>query len=115
MKFIKNRPLIGEAIRLGRLENNFMTQEQLANSLNVDRTTISNWETGRRDLSLKDAIKIANLFGKSLDSLFNHQKLNSRDFLELTERYFNNDEISEEEKDYVYGRIYDIKRLSRKK
>lgn len=44
---------IGRFIKTKRIEKN-LTQQELANQLNVTDKTISNWETGRRlpDISL---------------------------------------------------------------
>jgi putative transcriptional regulator len=46
------------------------TQEDLAGRLDVSRQTINAIETGRYDPSLPLAIRIARLFGRSVESIF---------------------------------------------
>ena len=46
-----------------------MTQEDLANRLNVSAITVSRWETGRQDPGVKRLIEIAELFGCTKDDL----------------------------------------------
>lgn len=51
-----------------RVENN-LTQEQLAEKLQVSRSTISSWETGRSYPDLEMVIEICDCFNVSLDFL----------------------------------------------
>lgn len=63
------------------MENNFasnlkhlrlqsgMTQEELAKKLDKDYSTIGKWELGQRSPIMTDVIRIANLFGVSLEKL----------------------------------------------
>jgi transcriptional regulator with XRE-family HTH domain len=54
-----------------------MTQIELANSLNVANTTISNWEKGRRLPSINELKRIASFFNVSLNTFeLNHKKVN---------------------------------------
>ena len=46
-----------------------LSQATLGRALGVSRSKISSWELGRRELSLKDAVKVANFFHVSLDEL----------------------------------------------
>lgn len=49
--------------------NNFgYSQEQLANLLVVDRSTISKYETGEREISIIHLNKLADLYGIELES-----------------------------------------------
>ena len=59
---------IGEKIKEQRL-NKEWTQEQLAQLLNVSRSTVSSWEVGRNYPDLETIISISDLFGISLDNL----------------------------------------------
>ena len=59
---------LSEKIKRLRVENNF-TQEQLAEKLNVSRSTISSWETGRSYPDLEMVIEICDCFNVSLDFL----------------------------------------------
>lgn len=46
-----------------------MTQEQLAEKLNVSRQTISKWESGSTSPDLESIVKVSKLFHVSLDDL----------------------------------------------
>ena len=70
----------------------------MAEDLNISRSKISSWETGRREMSLYDAIVISNYFNVSMDNLFNKKALTSDEFIQIAERYFKNNKISLEEK-----------------
>ena len=47
-----------------------ITQEELAEALDVSRQTIISIENGKYDPSLKLAFKISNYFGKSIEEIF---------------------------------------------
>lgn len=59
---------LSEKIKKLRAENN-LTQEQLAEKLQVSRSTISSWETGRSYPDLEMVIEICDYFNVSLDFL----------------------------------------------
>lgn len=46
-----------------------LTQEQLAEKINVSKTCVSNWETGLREAPIDSLIKLAEVFEISLDEL----------------------------------------------
>ncbi|MCL2147928.1 MAG: helix-turn-helix transcriptional regulator [Methanomassiliicoccaceae archaeon] len=48
-----------------------ITQEELAEALDVSRQTVIAIENGKYDPSLKLAFKISNFFGKSIEEIFN--------------------------------------------
>lgn len=50
-------------------KKNHLTQEELAEKLNVARQTISKWECNETSPSLEDASKLAKIFKVSLDEL----------------------------------------------
>ncbi|MFS9004188.1 helix-turn-helix transcriptional regulator [Streptococcus salivarius] len=54
-----------------RLERG-LTKVQLAKELGVNKRTILRWENDMMSMSLKNAVKIAELFGISLDELVHH-------------------------------------------
>ena len=56
-----------------RKENN-ITQEELANNLNVTRQTINAIENAKYCPSLELAFKIARYFNKKVDDIFLHDK-----------------------------------------
>lgn len=49
-----------------------LTQEQLAEELNVSRQVIAKWEKGESTPDLHHSMKIADFFGVTLDALVNH-------------------------------------------
>lgn len=59
---------IPEEVKNQRLKNNW-TQEQLAEILNVSRSTVSSWEVGRNYPDLETIVAISDLFEISLDEL----------------------------------------------
>ena len=65
---------IGSTISELRKKNN-LTQEQLAEKLNVTRQTISKWECNETSPSIEDASKLANIFNVSLDELVGNKNI----------------------------------------
>jgi len=61
---VKNR------LKVLRAERNW-TQAQLANALGVSRQTVNAIETGKFDPSLPLAFKIAHLFERNIEEIFN--------------------------------------------
>ena len=59
---------IGKHIKKLRMEQG-MTQDQLAQALNVTRQAVSNWETGKTQPSIETLTAIAGLFGISVEEL----------------------------------------------
>lgn len=49
-----------------------LTQEQLAEELNVSRQVIAKWEKGESTPDLHHSMNIANFFGVTIDALVNH-------------------------------------------
>ena len=56
-------------LKVLRAERN-LTQAALAQQLNVSRETVNAIETGRYDPSLELTFRIAALFGRSIESIF---------------------------------------------
>lgn len=59
---------IGERIKEARL-NTKMTQDDLAKELNVSRSTVANWESGRNNPDVESLIKIADILKVHIKSL----------------------------------------------
>jgi putative transcriptional regulator len=59
-------------LRVLRAEHNW-TQEELANQLGVSRQTVNAVETEKYDPSLPLAFKMARLFGKRIEEIFDDQ------------------------------------------
>ncbi len=60
-----------------------VSQEKMAEDLNISRSKVSSWETGRREMSLYDAIVISDYFEVSMDNLFNKKALNSEQVFQI--------------------------------
>lgn len=99
---------IATQLRLYRVINN-ITQEKMAEDLNISRSKISSWETCRRDMSMTDAIIISNYFNASMDNLYNPKNLNSEEFCKIEKRYFENEKISLKEKNNVLKILYEYR------
>ena len=82
-----------------------VSQEKMAEDLNISRSKVSSWETGRREMSLYDAVIISDYFEVSMDNLFNKKALNSEQVLQIVKRYFDNDKISLDEKKETLKKI----------
>lgn len=52
---------------------NHMSQEELAEKLDVSRQTLSKWETGESLPDIEKCMKLADLFGVSLDEMVNYE------------------------------------------
>ena len=68
-----------------RKENN-VTQEQLADKLNVSRQAVSKWESGTAYPDTEKLIQISKIFNVSLDELINDKKSNNQ---KANEKKFN--------------------------
>lgn len=66
---------IGNKILELRKKNN-ITQEELAEKMNVARQTISKWELGETSPDLKQAASLSKIFNVSLDELVNNDVKN---------------------------------------
>lgn len=60
---------LGKNIRYLRNKNN-LKQEDLAEALNIPRTTLSCWENGIRTPKIEKIIDIANYFGTDLNIIY---------------------------------------------
>ena len=79
-------------------KNNNITQEQLAEKLDISRSKVSSWETNKRDMSITEAIKLADIYKVSLDNLFETNNINEKEYLEISNKFLKNKEISLKEK-----------------
>ncbi|MBF4693398.1 helix-turn-helix transcriptional regulator [Fusibacter ferrireducens] len=61
---------LGNNVRKYRFEQGELTQQELANEVNVTRLTIHSIETGKFMPSTLLAIKLAKFFGKSVEEIF---------------------------------------------
>lgn len=85
-------PLVGKRIQDVRKENN-VNQQELADFLNLSRTSISNIENGRHPIFLHHIYTIAERFSVPIDKLLpsvfemqNQQKSLDKNWIELLEQ-----------------------------
>ena len=70
--------ITGKNIKMLRKQKQ-LTQKELADMLGYGYTAISNYENGRNEPSIKDLIKISDIFDISVDELIGHNKLYNTD------------------------------------
>jgi transcriptional regulator with XRE-family HTH domain len=96
--------MIGLKIRQLR-KNKRMTQQELADKLEVTRSTISNYEIGRRTPHLKDLQRIAVMFGVSIDYFGVTTQNEAFELLTRAKEVFESDEIAGETKEEIYHEL----------
>ncbi len=95
---------LGKKIKILR-KTRGLSQEDLGHALNLRRSTISNYEIGRRTPSLKELERIAQVLGVSLDYFGFKKEKNVYDLVARAKMVFEDDEISIEKKADVYKEI----------
>ncbi len=65
---------IRNEIRRLRFEHGEMTQQQLAEKINLTRQTVNAIEQGKYSPSLEAAFRISAVFGKPLESVFHYSE-----------------------------------------
>lgn len=95
---------IGHKLRLLRREKR-MTQQELADALEVKRATISNYEIGRRSPHLSELRRIAEYFGVGLDYFGVAQTDDILDLIARAKKVFDNEAIPTEKKEAVYKEL----------
>lgn len=94
---------IGRKIRILR-KTRGLTQEQLAEKLNVKRATISNYEIGRRSPHIKELEEISEALGVNLE-YFGFGGSAAVDLVARAKVLFEDNSISAEEKAQAYKAI----------
>lgn len=95
---------IGQKLRLLRKEKR-MTQQELADALQIKRATISNYEIGRRSPHLSELRRIAEYFGVGLDYFGMVQTDDVLDLIARAKAVFDNESIPAEKKEEVYKEL----------
>lgn len=98
-----------EKLKALRIRNHF-TQQDIADRLGVTRSTVSNFEIGRRKPEIDVLEKLAEVYKVDLN-YFATQPICANDLIELVERaenVFNNPHITEDKKDKVYTDLMKI-------
>lgn len=89
---------------------NYYTQQDIAEKLGVTRSTVSNFEIGRRKPEIDILEKLAEIYGVDLNYFATHS-MQSNDLMSLVEKaesIFNNPTISEKAKDKVYQSLMKV-------
>ena len=84
-----------------------ITQETLAEEIEVSRSKISSWETCKRDMTITDAINLANFFEISMDNLLNRDIVSRDEYMRISQIFFSNYKASIDEKIKVIQLIED--------
>lgn len=79
-----------------------LTQEQVAEKVDITRSTISNYEIGRRTPHLKDLSAIAAVYGVGLDYFGISPKDEAFDLIARARDIFQNKDVSRETKEELY-------------
>lgn len=82
-----------------------LTQEQLAERLNITRATVSNYEVGRRSPHISELKRIADYFGVGIDYFGIVPTDEAFDLLSRAREVFNNPAVSQEKKDELYKEL----------
>ena len=82
-----------------------MTQQELADALQIKRATISNYEIGRRSPHLSELRRIAEYFGVGLDYFGMVQTDDVLDLIARAKAVFDNESIPAEKKEEVYKEL----------
>lgn len=82
-----------------------LSQEDLGEKLGLRRSTISNYEIGRRSPSLRELEKIGAILGVNLDYFGIEREKNVYDLVSRAKLVFEDDEIPAQEKANVYKEI----------
>ena len=79
-----------------------LTQEQVAEKVEITRSTISNYEIGRRTPHLKDLSALASVFGVGLDYFGISAKDEAFELIARAKEIFKSDEVPRETKESLY-------------
>ncbi|MBR2601851.1 MAG: helix-turn-helix transcriptional regulator [Clostridia bacterium] len=67
-------------------EYNGMSQKYVALSVGVSCPMVSQWESGKKDPSRENLVKLANLFGVTTDYLLDHETLSQSPAISMEEQ-----------------------------
>ena len=96
-----NKATIGELLRNLRMSKK-ITQQGVANAVNIKRSTISNYEIGRRTPSLNDLRTLATFYGVGLDYFGVTPPDEITEIIARARNVFENPDIEENKKDELY-------------
>ena len=98
--------IISDKIRNIRKFNK-LTQEEFAEELDISRSKVSSWERKKRDMTITDAIKFAKRFHLSLDNFLEIENISVEEYIEISDKFFKNKQISIKEKTKIITIIDD--------
>lgn len=87
-----------KALRKGR----GLTQQQLAEKMDISRATISNYEVGRRSPHLSELRRFADFYGVSLDFFGVATTDEVFELLSRGKEFFHNPNVPKEKKEEIY-------------
>ena len=93
--------VIGKKLKQLR-KSKCMTQEQVAEKVDITRSTISNYEIGRRTPHLKDLAALASVFGVGLDYFGITAKDEAFELINRAREIFESDAVPRETKESLY-------------
>ena len=103
-----NMPLsIGHKIKILR-KGRKLTQQELADKLQVNRSSISNYEINRRIPPVKELQKICDFFGVGMDYFGVVTKNDAFDLISRAKDVFTDDKISKEDKEEVFFELLNL-------
>ena len=97
----KDKETIGKKLRHLR-RGKRMTQEEVADAVNITRSTISNYEIGRRTPHLKELQRIAAFFGVGLDYFGMTPTDEIYDLLSRAKEVFESEDVPTDTKEELY-------------
>lgn len=83
---------IRNKLRELRKRNNY-TQETFAEKLDISRSKVSSWENGKRDMNIKDAIRISKECQVSLDNLLEIKEISADEYVEILNKFIRSKNI----------------------
>ena len=93
---------VSDTLRVLRMERD-MTQEDVANRLNISRFSVANYETGRRNPSVGLLTKYAEIFHLSMDDLISTDyQTHTMSLMQLAERVFTDKDMPQKQKDTMF-------------
>ena len=108
-----NMPLsIGHKIKILR-KGRKLTQQELADQLNVNRSSISNYEINRRVPPVKELQKICDFFGVGMDYFGVVTKNDAFDLISRAKDVFTDEKISREDKEEVFFELLNLYNMIR--
>lgn len=95
---------IGKKLKQLRNERGY-TQEYVSQELGITRSTVSNYEIGRRTPHLKDLERLAGFYGAGLDFFGVSNKDHAFDLLARAREVFNSTDVSPEDKEQLHREL----------